>query len=206
MMALTVLEYHFGSLAQSCKPHAFTAAAHALGQNLMPFEHAVEALLEQHVEILAAHRALAATAYRGNIPSRLLLCGRRNQRTPECSGRSFVPPTPWDWHRQCRDRRKHEPLLRSSDSEIHTPLVHSEIDARDRTDAVNVEHRRVGGSIDRAPYHGDVARNTGGGLVVDYKNTFDCMRPVGPQGILNAIGRGPYPHSSSCITTSRPMR
>jgi hypothetical protein len=26
MMALTVLEYHFGSLAQSRKPHAFTAA------------------------------------------------------------------------------------------------------------------------------------------------------------------------------------
>jgi hypothetical protein len=88
---------------------------------------------------------------------------------------------------------KHEPFLRSSDSEIHTPLVHSEIDARDRTDAVNVKHRRVGGSIDRAPYRGDVARNTGGGLVVDYKNAFDCMRPVGPQGILNAIGRGPYP-------------
>src|SRR6201987_872215 len=38
-----------------------------------------------------------------------------------------------------------------------------------------------------------VARNTGGGLIVDYKNAFDCMRPVGPQGILNAIGRGPYP-------------
>jgi hypothetical protein len=51
----------------------------------------------------------------------------------------------------------------------------------------------VGGSIDRAPYRGDVARNTGGGLIVDYKNAFDCMRPVGPQGILNAIGRGPYP-------------
>ena len=40
--------------------------------------------------------------------------------------------------------RKHESLLGSGDRAVHAPLVHAEVDARDRADSVDEEQRRVG--------------------------------------------------------------
>src|SRR6202035_507372 len=115
MMALTVLEYHFGSLAQSRNPHA-------LGQNLMPFEHAVEALLEQHVEGFSQPIEHWQRRRIGEIPRRVCFYVVAEIKVhPSAAGGLLRRQRPGTGTDDAETSGKHEPFLRSSDSEIHTP-------------------------------------------------------------------------------------
>ena len=82
---------------------------------------------------------------------------------------------------------QHQPFLRSGDGEIDTPLVHAEVDAANRANAIHVEHRRMVGGIDGAPHRLNVAGDFGGRLIVDDQHAFDGMDFIGAQRFLNTL-------------------
>ena len=75
-------------------------------------------------------------------------------------------------------------------ADVRWSIIHAEIDAGDGADAVYVEHRRMRGSIYRAPYRRNIACDPCGGLVVNDQHAFDRMRAICPQCILDALRRG----------------
>ena len=48
--------------------------------------------------------------------------------------------------------RQHETLLRTGNGEIDAPFVHAKIHTGERADAVDVQHGRVGGFVQRLAY------------------------------------------------------
>ena len=59
------------------------------------------------------------------------------------------------------------------------PLLHAEVDTGDRADAVDEEQRRVAQLVQEGAHRGDVAGDTGGGLVVANQHRLDRVGLVG---------------------------
>src|SRR5262245_33486373 len=161
MIALTVLEYHLGSLAQSRNPQAATAAR-------TPSARTWWRSTEQDVQGLPQSIKHGQRRRVGKIPCSI--CFHLVAEIKKCSRATSVLV---GCQRLCAGANnaeacwKHQPFLRSGDSQINSPIIHPEIDARNGAHAVYVEHRRMPGSIYRPPYRCNVACDPCGGLVVN---------------------------------------
>src|SRR5438477_4904645 len=141
----------------------------------------------------SVHKAWATKAYRENSLWRLLSSGRRSRRMPARSARFCWRLALSRWRKRCRGRPEASALLRSGDGQIDAPIIHAKIDAGNGADAVYVEHRRMRGSIDRAPYRRNIACHPCRGLVVNDQHAFDRVRAVRPQRFLDTLWRGAGP-------------
>ena len=191
MIALTVSEYHFGSLAQSLRPQAFDRGARAAGEMMMPGKDVLEPLLLEDGERLAQPVEQRQSRRVGEIAGRvcphlvaeieigLAALGVLHRRERLLARAD-----------EAEARRQHETLLRAGDGEVDAPLVEAEIDARDRAHAVDIEHGRMLGGVERAAHGSDVAGDAGGGLVMDDEHALDLVGLVGAQRLLDALGVG----------------
>jgi hypothetical protein len=140
--------------------------------------------------LLISTRAAAAVAQIRTMPKRL----SRERRVLSTDDSSCSRRCGKAGHRRAAEAGwEHQPFLRSGDSQIDTPTIHAEIDAGNGADAVYVEHRRMRGSIDRAPYRRNVTCHPCRGLVVNDQHAFDRVRLVRPQRFLDALWRSAGP-------------
>ena len=162
----------------------------ALGEPLVAGEHVLQALLQQHREGLAQTVQHGERGRVGEVAGRV---GLPHVAEVEEAARQLglvgLRQSLLAGADDAEAGREHETLLRAGDGQVHTPLVHPEVDARDRAHAVHHEERGVAGLVQGLAHARDVAGDAGRGLVVGKKHGLDLVALVGRERVAVALDR-----------------
>ncbi len=83
----------------------------------------------------------------------------------------------------------HQPLLGAGNAKVHAPIAEAQLDASQGAHRIHVEEGGVLRFIHRAPHPCDIARDAGGGLVVNDHDALDAMLTVVAKRLLDLVLR-----------------
>ena len=76
-------------------------------------------------------------------------------------------------------RGHHEALLRTRHADVDAPFIHAEVDGGERRHGIDEEQCGMVGGIHRLAHAGNIARHTGGGLVMRHQHGLVAVGGVG---------------------------
>src|SRR5579864_542826 len=156
----------------------------------MTSEDLVEALLEQHFERLAQPVQQLQWRRVREVPGRvrfdhidqieIATTRSRCRRSRDCAlAHPEDAETGWE----------HQSLLGSAYGEVHAPLIHSEVDAADGTDTVDIQERRMSRRVHYPANRSNVTGHPRSRLVMARENRLDPVLGILSQRLRDAVDR-----------------